>query len=191
MDYRTLLQTIKILISSPAKAWEEISLEQDRQKVFTSFVYPMIGLCAFSVFLGSLITNGWGGPESFQLAMTTCSESVVALFGGCFLSAYAINELYVRLFHRATNLPLMRQFTGYAMVVIFLITIFTGLFTDLRVIGWMLQFYIVYIVWEGVPLMLHIDEKDRFRFTIFTSILLLVCPALIQIIFSKLTGLLN
>lgn len=191
MDYKTLLQTIKILISSPAKAWEEISLEQDRQKVFTSFVYPMIGLCAFSVFLGSLITNGWGGPEGFQLAMANCSESVVALFGGCFLSAYAINELYVRLFHGTTNLPLMRQFTGYAMVVIFLITIFTALFTDLTVIGWMLQFYIVYIVWEGVPFMLPIDEKDRFRFTIFASIVLLICPALIHIIFNKLTGLLN
>ena len=33
------------MISSPARAWEEIRLEEDRRKVFTAFVYPMIGLC--------------------------------------------------------------------------------------------------------------------------------------------------
>ena len=31
------------LISSPAKAWEEISMEEDRRKVYMTFVYPMIG----------------------------------------------------------------------------------------------------------------------------------------------------
>ena len=38
------------LISSPAKAWEEISMEEDRRKVFMAFVYPMIGyaVCPYS-----------------------------------------------------------------------------------------------------------------------------------------------
>ena len=46
------------LISSPARAWEEIRLEEDRRKVFTAFVYPMIGLCGLSVFIGSLVAKG-------------------------------------------------------------------------------------------------------------------------------------
>ena len=81
------------LISSPAKAWEEISMEEDRRKVYMAFVYPMIGLCGLSVFIGSLLTNGWGGPQSFQIAMTNCCAVAVALFGGYFLAAYAINEM--------------------------------------------------------------------------------------------------
>ena len=52
------------LISSPAKAWEEIRLEEDRRKVFGAFVYPMIGLCGLAVFIGSLLVNGWGGPQT-------------------------------------------------------------------------------------------------------------------------------
>ena len=75
------------LISSPAKAWEEISMEEDRRKVFMAFVYPMIGLCGLSVFIGSLLTNGWGGPQSFQIAMTNCCAVAVALFGGYAVSA--------------------------------------------------------------------------------------------------------
>lgn len=191
MNYRDLFQTIKILISSPAKAWEEISLEQDRQRVFASFVYPMIGLCAFAVFIGSLITNGWGDALSYQLAMTDCCEVAVSLFGGCFLSAYAINELRVRMLHGPNDIVLARQFAGYAMVVTFLIHTVTGIFPDLIVIGWMIQFYVFYLVWEGVPIMFGVDENNRFRFTIFTSLLLLVCPAFIQFVFGRLTSLLN
>ena len=97
MDYKNLFNIVLSLISSPAKAWEEINLE-DRRKVFTAFVYPMIGLCGLSFFIGSLFTNGWSGPESFQIAMTRCCAVAVALFGGYFLAAYAINELRVRLF---------------------------------------------------------------------------------------------
>ena len=94
------------LISSPAKAWEEISMEEDRRKVYMAFVYPMIGLCGLSVFIGSLLTNGWGGPQSFQIAMTNCCAVAVALFGGYFLAAYAINEMGTRMFGLHSNMPL-------------------------------------------------------------------------------------
>lgn len=178
------------LISSPAKAWEEISIE-DRRKVYLAFVYPMIGLCGLSVFIGSLLTNGWGGPQSFQIAMTDCCAVAVALFGGYFLAAYAINEMGTRMFGMPTQILLIQQFAGYALVVPFLLQIVIGLLPDLRIIGWLLQFYIVYIVWEGVPVMMKIEEKQRLKFTLLASLLLVLCPAVIQFVFNKLTAILN
>ena len=139
------------LISSPAKAWEEISMEEDRRKVYMAFVYPMIGLCGLSVFIGSLLTNGWGGPQSFQIAMTNCC----------------------------------------AVAVPFLLQIVTGLLPDFRIIAWLLQFYIVYVVWEGVPALMGVEEKLRLRYTLFSSALLILCPTVIQIVFNKLTAILN
>ena len=56
MNYKALFQIAMSLISSPAKAWEEIRLE-DRRAVLTVFVYPMIGLCGLSVFIGALWTT--------------------------------------------------------------------------------------------------------------------------------------
>ncbi|MEG1562481.1 MAG: Yip1 family protein [Bacteroides sp.] len=179
------------LISSPAKAWEEIRLEEDRRKVFTEFAYPMIGLCGLAVFVGSLVTYGWGGPQSFQIAMTNCCAVAVALFGGYFLAAYAINALRVKMFHQANDIVLTQQFVGYAMVVVFLLQLIVGLLPDFRIIGWLLQFYTVYVVWEGASVLMHVEEKNRLRFTILTSILLIVCPAVIQIVFDRLTTLLN
>ena len=191
MNYKELFNIALRLISSPAKAWEEISIEEDRRKVFTEFVYPMIGLCGLAVFLGSLFTNGWGGPESFQIAMTHCCAVAVSLFGGYFLAAYVINRLQVRMFGMPHNLLLTQQFAGYALVVIFSLRIITGLLPDFSILGWLLQFYIVYVVWEGAPVMMGVEEKNRLRFTLLTSLLLIICPVVIEIVFNKLTAILN
>ena len=190
MNYKELFNIAMKLISSPVKAWEEISIE-DRRKVYMTFVYPMIGLCGLSVFIGSLLTNGWGGPQSFQIAMKSCCAVAVALFGGYFLAAYAINEMRVRMFGMPSNIMLTQQFAGYAFVVLFLLHIVTGLLPDFKIIAWLLQFYIVYVVWEGARILMNVDEKNRLKFTLLSSILLIVCPAVILIVFNKLTAVLN
>lgn len=191
MNYKSLFHTALLLISSPARAWEEIRLEEDRRTVFTAFVYPMIGLCGLSVFIGSLLLKGWSGPESFQYAMTQCCAVAVSLFGGYFLVAYLINALRVRLFMQDDDINLTRQFAGYAMVVPFLLQIIIGVLPDFNIIAMLLQFYIVYVVWEGSRSLMEVEEKDRLRFTVISSILLIVCPAVIQLLFNKLTLLLN
>ena len=62
------------------------------------------------------------------------------------------------MFGMHANMPLVQQFAGYALVVPFLLQIVTGLLPDFRIIAWLLQFYIVYVVWEGAP---YNDEGRR------------------------------
>ena len=190
MNYKDLFHIALRLISSPASAWEEIRLE-DRRKVFTAFVYPMIGLCGLSVFIGSLMTMGWGGPQSFQYAMTRCCAVAVSLFGGYFLAAYLINGLRVRMLGMENDIPLAQQFAGYALVVAFLLRIVIGVLPDFWIMALLLQFYIVYVVWEGSEKLLQVVEKERLRFTILSSALLIVCPTAIEWVFNKLTVVLN
>lgn len=191
MNYKEIFKIALLLISSPAKAWEEIRLEEDKRKVFTAFVYPMIGLCALAVFLGSLFTNGWGGPESFQIAMKNCCVVAVALFGGYFLAAYIINELGVKMFGLPNDMPLVHQFAGYALVVTFLANIVTGLLPEFGLIALILEFYIIYVVWVGADVLMNIKESQRLKYTLISSILLIVCPTGIHLIFSKLLVILN
>jgi hypothetical protein len=187
LNYKELFRIALLLVSSPARAWEEIRLE-DKQKVFSAFVYPMIGLCGLSVFLHSLWKLGWSSPESFQVAMIECCSVAVSLFGGYFLAAFAINQLGIQRFGLSNNISLMRQFSGYALAVTFLIQIVIGLLPEFRIIGWIVQFYSIYVVWEGVPVMLkQVEEKERLPFTILASIILVACPTLIQLVFSTLT----
>ena len=180
MNYKDLFHIAILLISSPARAWEEISLE-DRRKVFTTFVYPMIGLCGLSVFIGSLMKMGWDGPQSFQYAMTQCCAVAVSLFGGYFLAAYLINGLRVRMFMLDSDIPLAQQFAGYALVVVFMLRIVIGILPDFGIMALLLQFYIVYVVWEGSKKVMQIAEKDRLRFTILSSILLIACAVAVSL----------
>lgn len=151
----------------------------------------MIGLCGLSVFIGVLLVQGWSGPESFQYAMTRCCAVAVALFGGCFLSAYLVNVLRVKLLMQESDLSLSQQLAGYSMTVIFVLQIVIGLLPDFKVIALLLQFYIVYVVWEGCDHLLQVPEKERLRFTIISAILIIACPAAIEWIFNRLTTLLN
>ena len=176
MDYKSILQIALRLISSPARAWEEIRLQTDPRRVFTAFVYPMIGLCGLSVFIGTLVDYGWGGPQSFQLAMTRCCAVAVALFGGYFLAAWLINAFCTRFLH---------------LVVLFLLRIILGILPDFQIIALLLQFYTLYIVWEGSRALLDIVEADRLRFTLVSTLLLILCPWLIEWVFNELTVLLN
>lgn len=166
-------------------------MEEDRRKVFTAFVYPMIGLCGLSVFIGSLIALGWNGPQSFQYAMTKCCAVAVALFGGYFLAAYLINQAAVRFCGMGDNLSLVQQFSGYAMVVVFLLRMVLGILPDFQIIAMLLQFYTVYVAWEGSARLLQVSDANRLRFTLTASVLLIVCPMLIEWIFNRLTIMLN
>lgn len=89
------------------------------------------------------------------------------------------------------DIPLVQQFAGYSLVVPFLLQIIIGVLPDFSIIGLLLQFYIVYVVWEGASTLMKVEEKDRLRFTIISSVLLIVCPTFIQWIFNKLTVALN
>ena len=179
-----------LLISSPAKAWEEIAFESDKRKVLGFFVYPMIGLCGLSIFLGSILDTGLSGL-GFQIAMTKCCSVFVALFGGYFLTAYLINKLGSTLFKTKDNLLLLQQFVGYSMVVTFLLDIIGGIVPDFFILRWILQFYVIFVVWEGVRILLRIEEQKQMAYTVMASFLIVLCPALLGLAFNKLSFILN
>lgn len=190
MNYKTLFKRALLLISSPAKAWEEIAFETDRRKVLGSFVYPMIGLCGFSVFLGSLFETGWGAL-GWQIALTKSCSVFVALFGGYFLTAYLINKLGATLFKSKDNLPLLQQFVGYSMVVTFLLDIISGIIPGFFILRWILQFYVIFVVWEGVRILLRVEEQKQMAYTVMASFFIVLCPALLGLVFNKLSFILN
>lgn len=169
----------------PAKTWQEIQREDERQ-VFMSFVYPLIGLCGLVVLVGSLFEFGWSGPQSFQRAMVACCVVAVAQFGGYFLASYAIHRMGLRWYALLVAPTKVQQFAGYALAAPFLLEILSGAFPTLEIITWPLRLYTVYVVWEGAPILMGVTEQQRLSYTLWTSALLLMCPTLIDIAFTRL-----
>ena len=189
MNYKELFNRVLLLLSSPAKAWDEIDQETNRKMVQVSFVYPMIGLCGLSVFIGTLFENTTG-VSIFQIAMTRCCSAFVSLFGGFFLAAYCLNLLGKRMLMRGEELELNQQFVGYSMVVIFVLNIISGLFS-ISILHWLLQFYTVFVVYEGARTLMKVEDDKLTRYALIASFLVIVCPWLIWAIFSELSLILN
>ena len=97
----------------------------------------------------------------------------------------------VRMFGLPSNIPLSRQFAGYALVVPFVLQVITGILPAFQILAYLFHFYIVYVVWEGVPIMMGVGDKMRLKYTLLASVLLIVCPAVIQFVFNKLMFVLN
>lgn len=189
MNYKELFNRIVLLISSPAKAWDEIRGTEGEKKVLGEFVYPLIGLCGLSVFIGTFIGNT-AGVSSFQVAMTRCCATFVSLFGGFFLASYLTNLLGKQMFGKEDELERSQVFVGYSMVVIFALNIISGLFS-ISILHWILQFYTVFVVYEGARSFMKVDDGSLTRYSLLVSLAVIVCPSLIDIIFNKLTLVLN
>ena len=59
LNYKDLLSRTLFILSSPAKAWEQIASEDDAKSVLPAFVYPLIGLCGVCEFIGTFFGNSF------------------------------------------------------------------------------------------------------------------------------------
>lgn len=191
MNYKNIFKVAISLISSPAKAWEDISVNQDRQKVIEEFVYPMIGICGIVWFAASICRLGWSTPMAFQKAMIDCCGVAVGLFGGFFLSIYLLSRYVYRWFNLQVAYQNLPVFIGYAMTVTFFANIISGIYPPLQAATLILQLYSVYIIYMGAMPMMKVEASQRMSFTISSSIVILVCPTLIEIIYQNLITILN
>ncbi len=191
MNYKNIFKVAISLISSPAKAWEDISVNQDRQKVIEEFVYPMIGICGIVWFAASIIRLGWSTPMAFQQAMIDCCGVAVALFGGYFLSIYLLSRYVYRWFNIQVAYQNLPVFIGYAMTVTFFADIISGIYPPLQMATLIIQLYTVYIIYMGAIPMMKVEASQRMSFTISSSIVIIVCPTLIEIIYQNLITILN
>ena len=189
MNYKELLHRVGILLSSPAKAWEDIAERGEERLVLPAFVYPMIGLCGLSEFIGTFIGRDFL-PEVFQLALTRCCGVAVSLFIGFFLASYLMKLINLKWFDCHKSEEEIQVFVGYSLVVTFVLQIVSGLFSIL-IIHWILQVYTLYVVFEGARRLMKIPEYRLTMYAIIATVVILLSPTLIDFIFNKLSVTLN
>ncbi len=173
------------MVSSPAKAWEEIRLEEDNQNVMNGFVYPLIGLCGLAVFLGSL-SFGFE-VESLRMVLTEVSAMVISLFFGYFVSVYLVNRVTTAMLGGESRMLQSQLLVGYGLSAIMVLNIVLGLFPSFFLIYWLLQFYIMYIVWEGADKLMGVPEQKRMIYSIAVSAILILVPFIIRKVFNFLS----
>ena len=164
--YKEIFRWVIAIISQPAKAWVLLAKKGEKQEEFLSrFVYPLIGFVTVAAFLGVLFTRK---EFDLELALKSSIRTLVSSFGGFYLGAYLMNEIWQGIFKRekALNIVLM------LLPEFFFLRIFI--------------LYTFYIVWEGAGPYMGVEEKIRLKFVGFTTAIILLTPAVIEILLSML-----
>jgi hypothetical protein len=192
--YKELFRQVFGFISRPGKAWRELAQKEEKGDEFlVGFVYPLIGLVTAAAFLSILFTEKEFHTER---AIKEAIKALVSSFGGFFLAAYLLNELWKGGFKRGDNLRLCQRFVGYASVAMFSIHIVFFLlpllplseFFILRVA--ILFVATLYIVGEGAVVYMGIGEKMRIKFALMVSTLIVLMPEIIRwLLFMLMPGL--
>ena len=76
------------------------------------------------------------------------------------------------------------------MVVTFVLNIVSGLFS-IALLLWILQVYTVFVVFEGVRRWLLLSQVWQIPFTLVATLVILLCPMLIEYVFNHLSVILN
>ena len=123
--------------------------------------------------------------------MTRCCGVFVAFFVGYFIAAKAVSKMARSMFRVDCDLARAEQIVGYAMVVPFVLKIIVEIIPAFLILKLIFQFYIIYIIWEGARVLLKMSENKSTWFSIFSSLVIIFCPIIIELIFNKLTVVLN
>lgn len=177
------------LFSSPGKTWAEISERGAGREIMPDFVYPLIGLCGLSEFISTFIGKDVSS-ELFQLALTRCCALAVALFGGFFLSVYLLDKCSRLFAGTRFSYDRLLVLVGYSMSVKMVVDIVAA-FLSIDLIAFMLQLYTVVIVFEGTRRWLKVPEGRLGGFSVAATVIILLCPVMIEFIFNKLSVILN
>ena len=110
--YKEIFRWVIAIISQPAKAWVLLAKKGEKQEEFLSrFVYPLIGFVTVAAFLGVLFTRK---EFDLELALKSSIRTLVSSFGGFYLGAYLMNEIWQGIFKREKDLKLWLRFVGYS-----------------------------------------------------------------------------
>lgn len=180
--WRDVFVVMVQLLVAPHTAWREIKKEQRSfQNFLYRYLHPVFGLIAVASFVGGLWFSRDGNLEN---ALKNAIVSVVAAYGGFFIASYVLIETADR-FGIERNASRVRQFAGYASVVLYLLYMITPFLVDFFII-WFLVLYTVHVVNTGALFYLEVPEEKRVNFSLLASALIVLVPVCIQLLFSTL-----
>jgi hypothetical protein len=177
--FRELFNTAVLLILKPSEAWMKLKNEQekDNEKFLSRFVYPFIGLMAFTAFIGIFLSRK---NFDIQVALKSSILSLTSSLGGFFLASYILNDVWNRYFGRKKDFNLCQRFVGYSSVMMFVLNIFLNLLPDFFYLKICLL-YTLYIVWEGTFPYMEVNKTEQLKFSITATALVILLPVLIEV----------
>lgn len=178
----------------PDEAWLDIKSEKGTDLIFGNFVYPLMALTAFVTFVCQLLyAKGDVAFSIFQTALTNCCATAVALLGGVYLTISLLDFIFKlsSLKGLVYSREQLTKLVCYSFVVVFLYFILSSILPELSGILFLLQLYIIYVVWQGMNVIVFPEDSKKMMFTWIIGVAIVIIPSLLNFIFIKSVNLIN
>ena len=179
--FKEIIFTIIRMITVPELSWRKLSGNKNHEFFLNRYLYPIFGVIALTSFVGGLF---FVPDADLQIALKNTIINLVTVYGGFYIASYILNEFLPR-FGISKNESEVQQFVGYASSLIYALFIILPFLSDFFIL-WVFAFYTAYIVYTGYGLYIIGKEETRMSFTGSASALILLTPAVINMILSFL-----
>ncbi|WP_289054022.1 YIP1 family protein [Carboxylicivirga marina] len=184
--YKNLFGRIKELIVNPKKEWELIFAERkSTNDVLAQFTLPLLGLYTTIVFVGYLFSHQ---ELNFEAAL----KEAVFTFSSHFFGLYVCYYLLVKVlnaFKLGVDKTIIFQLAAYSSGVVYITGSLTAMVSETIVIGSIINFYLVYLLWLAFGVITQVAKEQRVWVTVMSGIMLLVTPMLIYRLFVYISNL--
>ena len=173
------------MILSPAKAWDAVSASGKTKGVLEEYVFPLIGLCGLSVFLGTFISCEFSS-DALQAALTRCCYIAVALYAGYFAAVFLMKKITRKWYELAGTNASMNVFVAYTMTLMFVLCFIDGLYYNV-ILHSVMQLYTLVIAYEGAKIYLQVKEEQLISYTIWSTLVVSLLPTFIELLLNSLS----
>lgn len=184
--YKMIFKLVIALISQPAKTWKELVVEKEKEdaesgkgyeKFLSNYLYPFIGLLTIAAFLSICTRQEFDIEQALKNSIVT----LVSSFGGFYLGAYFLNEVWQGMFKQTKDLKLCQFFVGFSSALMFTLDIVWLLLPDFFFL-YIFILYTFYIVWEGSVIFMKVTQAQQMKFSMVATLLIILTPKLIEFI---------
>jgi hypothetical protein len=177
---RRLFILLFALISEPVKAWTQLAEKPEgrNEDFYKNYLYPVIGLIALFSFSGTLLSI-----EKFdvQIALKIVIKQIAVYFGGFYLSSLVLSEYVFPRFNKEKDRFLGERFVAYSSAMLYAIAMLQSLFPSLFFLTFIVL-YSAYIIFAGTTNYLKIKEEYLVKFTVLSSIIILLFPGALELL---------
>ena len=173
------------LIAEPGKTWTRLLVNQEQGSAgfYKGYLYPIFGIIALFSFIGILI--GDTKPDFLQTASKAVVKQLAIYLGSFYLASHILSEYVYPKFKKEKNKPLSEKFVGYSSALVYVVAMASSLFPSLFFLQ-ILAFYSIFMIWQGAIHYVKIEENNWVKFTVHSSLVVLLSPMLCALLIKLL-----
>ncbi|MBO7607375.1 MAG: hypothetical protein J6T28_07140 [Paludibacteraceae bacterium] len=185
---KQVFQRLYRLVRFPQREWNRIAGEETSiSDLRNTYILPLMEMVIIATLISNIIgfTKDASDTLTWEHILKVCSKELVtcisAIFIGFHLAVLILSsKLTTKLFHDRPSYTACATLTTHTLSFYIVIKILATLFS-LFAFLYVALFYLLYIIWFGIPYMFPALEKEKYtKFSFYSAFIICITPVAME-----------